>query len=52
MDTSISDDNWGKWHDLMFHNGYFDYRRTFRTVFLFVLLCNWVNIAVMDTSPN
>ena len=53
MDTSISDDNWSARYDRIFHNGYFDYRRTFQQ---FLLRCAVLlgehsrQKTVMDTS--
>jgi len=45
MDTSVLDDNWNMRHHRIFHSGYFDYKRTFRIVLVFILLCNGGNIA-------
>jgi len=33
MDTSVSDNNLGARHHRIFHSGYLDYKRAFRTVY-------------------
>jgi len=32
MDISVSENNWGTRHHRIFHSGYCDYRRAFRTL--------------------